>query len=274
MQNLLEFLSRNGVFLVFIGLEVLCFNLVIRNNQRQSEIYHETTMAFTASMQKRVSSITDYWALGSVNDSLRMENARLREDLLNNKTATISPGSAGREPFERFQTIPANVIQNSVGLRNNYITLDKGVGSGIKPGMGVISLHGPVGIVVAATRGFSKVMSLLHSNSSVSASLKSKGHFGSLKWRTADPRIMELEAIPKHAQLMVGDTVVTSGYSRIFPPDIMIGIVDTFWLPRGSNFYRARVKLSNDMGSLHSAYIISDLSKPELDSLANIDINE
>jgi len=274
MQNLLEFLSRNGVFLVFIGLEILCFNLVIRNNQRQSEIYHEATMALSASMQKRVSSITDYWALGSVNDSLRMENARLRQDLLNNRTGRTSSPSVGHDPFARFQTIPANVIQNSVGLRNNYITLDKGRRQGIEPGMGVLSLHGPVGIVVAATREYSKVLSLLHSNSSISAALHSKGHFGSLKWRTADPRIMELDAIPKHAQLMVGDTVVTSGYSSIFPPDIMIGIVDTFWLPRGSNFYRARVRISNDMSSLHSAYVISDLSKPELDSLAKIDINE
>jgi len=274
MQNLLEYLSRNGVFLVFVGLEILCFNLVINNNQSQNEIYHEATIAVSAGLQKRMSSLTNYWELGTVNDSLRTENAKLRQDLMNRGASNTPINRANPRAFDRFQVIPASVIQNSIGLRNNYITLDKGKKSGIKPGMGVIGLDGPIGIVVAATGGYTKVMSLLHSNSAISASLRSKGHIGSLKWRNADPRIMELEAIPKHAQLSVGDTVVTSGYSRIFPSDVMIGIVDTFWLPRGSNFYRARVRLGSDMGNLHSAYVISDISKPELDSLANIDINE
>ena len=243
MQNLLAFLARNGVFLVFIGLEIICFNLVINNNQRQKQIYHETSMAFSAGIQKRVASLTDYWALGSVNDSLRNENARLRQDVLNKKLAASPTRGSRGQAFNRFDVIPTSVIQNSVGLRNNYITLDKGSSDGIHPGMGVLALHGPIGIVVATTPRYSKVMSLLHSNSAISASLRSKGHFGSLRWRNADPRIMELDAIPKHAQMMIGDTVVTSGYSKIFPSDIMIGIVDTFWLPRGSNFYRARVKL-------------------------------
>ena len=274
MQNLLEFLSRNGVFLVFIGLEILCFNLVVRNNQRQSEIYHEATLTISASLQKRMASLSDYWGLRTVNDSLRTENARLRRSLLNEGVSIDPSQLSSAALFDRFQVIPASVIQNSIGLRNNYLTLDKGRNDGIRPGMGVISPNGPVGIVVASTPGYTKVMSLLHSNSAISAALRSKGHFGSLRWRNANPRIMELDAIPKHAQLMIGDTVVTSGYSRIFPSDIMIGVVDTFWLPRGSNFYRARVKLSNDMGNLHSAYVVSDLAKPELDSLANIDINE
>ena len=269
MQNLIEFLARNGVFLIFIGLEVLCFNLVINNNQNQAEIYHNTSSRFTAAMQKRVSEAFDFLDLRRINDSLRVENASLREDLINRIARTPSVDEIITYSGDRYSVIPTNVIQNSIGLRNNYITLDRGRDSGIRKGMGVVDSKGPIGIVVAATPKFAKVMSLLHSNSMISASIRSKGYFGSLVWKSADPRIMELDAVPKHAPLAIGDTVITSGYSKLFPPDLIIGRIDTFWLPRGSNFYRARVALEVEMADLHNAYVIDDRAQIQLDSLEN-----
>jgi len=169
--------------------------------------------------------------------------------------------------IHRFGIKPTRVIHNSIGLRNNYITLDGGSQYDILPGLGVITDKGPIGIVVASTRRFAKVMSLLHSNMMLSASIKSKGYFGSLVWRSANPMLMELDALPKHAQIQVGDTVVTSGYSKIFPPGLQIGKIDTFWLPEGSNFYRTRVLLDVDLSSLHSAYVILNYSLKEQESL-------
>lgn len=274
MQNLIKFLARNGVFLVFLALEFLCFNLVIRNNQKQSEIYHNASLYMTSALQKRASSISDFWDLRRINDSLRVENSQLRSELINRIAGQSAAGVNYKSNRTRFDVIPARVIQNSIGKRNNYFTLDRGAAAGISPGMGVVSDDGPVGIVVAATPGFSRVMSILHSNTMLSASIRSKGYFGSLVWRSANPRRMELDAIPKHAQMRVGDTVVTSGYSKLFPPDVIVGTIDTFWLPRGSNFYRARVLLNVDMAVLHSAYVIEDIAGEELDSLQTIEIHE
>ena len=267
MQNLFAFLVRHGVFLLFLGLEVVCFNLVINNNHRQSEIYHNTSTVVTAALNKQVSGFIQFWNLQGVNDSLRIENATLREQLSNNIVLEQRTSTGIDSSIQRFGVKPAKVIHNSVGLRNNYITLDRGYRSDVVPGLGVITDKGPVGIVVASTRGFAKVMSLLHSNTMLSASIKSKGYFGSLVWRSTNPKLMELDALPKHAQIQVGDTVVTSGYSRIFPPGLQIGKVDTFWLPEGSNFYRARVLLDVDLSSLQSAYVILNYSLKEQESL-------
>ena len=272
MRNLIEFLAKNGVFLVFVALEVLCFNLIVRNNQRQAEIYHKVSVSVSGALQKRVASAVDFWDLRRVNDSLRIENAVLREQLIN-RIVTSGRGTVASS-LDRYVVYPANVIQNSINARNNYITLDQGSDAGIAPGMGVVGQEGPIGIVVASTRHFSRVMSILHNNSMISAAIRSKGYFGSLVWRSSDPRRMELDAIPKHAPLNVGDTVVTSGYSKIFPRDLMIGTIDTFWLPRGSNFYRTRVLLRADLADQHSAYVIKDLAVPELDSLTSIPDDE
>ena len=267
MQNLFAFLVRHGVFLLFLGLEVLCFNLVVNTNQRQAEIYHNTSTTMTAALNKQVSGIVDYWSLQGVNDSLRNENANLRQRLYNSVGKAPTPNAIPDSTIHRYKVQSATVIQNSIRLRNNYITLDRGSNSGIGKGMGVVNDKGPVGIVVATTQRFSKVMSLLHSNTMISASIKSKGYFGSLVWHSTNPKLMELGALPKHAQIQIGDTVVTSGYSKIFPSDLLIGTIDTFWLPTGSNFYTARVNLNVDLSSLFSAYVILNYSVEEQESL-------
>ncbi len=263
MQNLLAFLVRHGVLLLFLGLEVLCFNLIVNTNQRQSEIYLNTSTVATAALNEKVAGIVHYWKLQGANDSLKLENAALKQELYNRIAITANISSGLDSNSRHFGVMPATVIQNSIGLRNNYITIDRGSNNGIERGMGVVTDKGPVGIVVATTRHFSKVMSLLHSNTMLSASIKTKGYFGSLVWRSANPKLMELDALPKHAQIQVGDTVVTSGYSKIFPPGVQIGKIDTFWLPTGSNFYRARVVLDGDLGSLQSAYVVLNYSLQE-----------
>lgn len=274
MRNLVEFFVRYGVFLVFLLLELLCFNLVIRNNQRQSEIYHRVSTSATASMQKRVTAITSFMRLRDVNDSLRYENSRLREQLINRVETISRTGVVIDSTIAKYEVVPAVVVQNSVGSRNNYIIIDRGSESGIGKGMGVVSSNGPVGIVVAATPHYSKVMSVLHSNTMISAAIRSKGYFGSLVWRSSDPRIMELDAIPKHARLQRGDIVETSGYSNVFPEKLQIGQIDTFWLPRGSNFYRSKVKLNSDLSRIQSVYVVTNLSLPQRDSLEAIGLDE
>ena len=63
MQNLLKFLVRHGVVFIFLGLEVLCFSLVVNNNHRQGEMFHNTSTIFTASLNKKMSGAIDFWNL-------------------------------------------------------------------------------------------------------------------------------------------------------------------------------------------------------------------
>ena len=270
MRNLIDFLFRNGVFLVFILLEIFCFYLVVKFNGEQSEIYHSATASISGSINDRVGGIVRYWNLDVVNDSLRAENAQLRRQLASTDKGVLSY-TRGTDDSSTvvFNVIPAKIIQNSIGNRNNYLMLNKGTDHGLRAGLGVTSGENPIGIVVGASRHYSRVMSVLHGNAMISASIRGKGYFGSLIWRGFNPGQMELDAIPKHAQLYVGDTVVTSGYSQIFPSDMLIGTIDTFWLPRGSNFYRINVDLFPDMSKIRTAYIYDNMYSTELDSLEN-----
>ena len=106
------------------------------------------------------------------------------------------------------------------------MTLDKGIEDGLEKSMGLIDDKGIVGIIKRVGNNYSSAYSILNTDIKISARLKRNQYFGTLTWPANDLRVMELRSIPKHADIRLGDTVTTTSYSTIFPPDVPIGIVD------------------------------------------------
>jgi rod shape-determining protein MreC len=265
MQNLIQFLLRTGALFLFVGLELICFSIIIRKNEHQKQLYFQYSSAVSGRLSAQVQSFVDYWSLDEIRDSLLTENARLIEEL----SAMHVPVGDSLPPdtVRMFEIIPARVVKNSIAARNNFLLLDKGARDGIRPGMGVLHDNGPVGVVVATSEHFARVLSILHSQSMVSAAIRRNGYFGSLVWRSVNPRRMRMEAVPKHADIGIGDTIVTSGLSVVYPPDVVIGVVDTFWIERGSSFYSIDVNLDLDISRISHAYVVNNLYAAEIDSL-------
>ncbi|MBA3901309.1 MAG: rod shape-determining protein MreC, partial [Bacteroidetes bacterium] len=69
--------------------------------------------------------------------------------------------------------------------------------------------------------------------------------------------------IPKHAKLNIGDTIVTSGASTIFPDGIMIGTIAEYKLKDGDNFFKIDINISTDFGKLGYVYVIKNLMSQE-----------
>ena len=147
--------------------------------------------------------------------------------------------------------------------------INRGANHGVRPSMGIIGAgeSGVVGIVKSTTANFSRVLPILHGDSNISASIKRNGFYGSLVWKGKSPKKANLSDVPKHADLLKGDTVQTSGYSTMFPENIMIGTIDTFWLQEGTNFYEIEVDLIKDLSRIKSVYVIDNLMKEELEQL-------
>jgi len=163
----------------------------------------------------------------------------------------------------KYHFIPARISNKSINMRNNRITLNKGRNGGISPGMGVISTKGIIGVVDKCNNHFSSVMPVFNTQMQVSAKIKTKNYFGDLTWEPYDERFLLLKHIPKHAIVSIGDTVITSGYSTIFPPDIFIGIISEISLPPGSNYYEMNVKLNNVVSNLEYVYVVGNKLKKE-----------
>lgn len=273
MRSLIRYLIKNHAFVLFVLLEILALTMVFSYNSFQKAKYLNSANRISGSVYNSFQSVKNYFGLTKVNRELAEENARLHM-ILENRNGWESFRDTLPEFFQisdsTFRFIPAQVINNSVNRPFNYITLNKGSRHGIKPDMGIVSTRGIVGVVAQVSESYAMGLSLLNRRWSVSAKLEKSGYFGSLVWQDNDYRIASLTEIPLHVEISTGDTVVTSGYSSIFPEGILVGTISNFSQPDGENYYDIEVKLAVDFKSLSYVEVIENLDREEINLLENI----
>ncbi len=270
MRGLLRYLINNHVFLLFLFLEVVSLIFVFNFNKYQSVQYLNSSNRVAASVYNYFDSVVKYFELAKDNEILAKENARLKSQHSFLKNRSDSLGSGFVQHDTNYRYIPARIINNSVNKTLNYITLNKGSSDGVKPDMGIISPTGIVGVVISVSKSYSLGFSLLNSRWGPSGKLKKSGFFGPIEWSGGDYREANLMEIPFHVHLAVGDTIVTSGHSAVFPEGLLIGTVKEFSQPEGESFYKIKIQLATDFRSIHFVDIIDNIDKEELQKLESL----
>ncbi|MFO8000265.1 MAG: rod shape-determining protein MreC [Marinilabilia sp.] len=265
MRNFFRFISRYHFLLLFLLLETLSFYFIFNYNQYQRSVYLSSSNQISGYLYEKFSSVAEYFELKQINEELARENTRLKNEQHGISNLSITPFDFGFNTAanDHYRYTSAKVINNSVNRHFNYLTLDKGTDDGIKPDMGVISSRGIVGVVLNSSKNYSTVISLLNTRLKISARLKKTGFFGSLEWEGGSYRRATLTGIPEHASPTVGDAVVTSGYSSIFPEDILIGTIEEADIARGGGFYNIKVLLSVDFKKLHYVQVVDKIGAEE-----------
>lgn len=266
MQRLLSFLLKFNSFFVFLLLEIIALFLFFsRNINPEKRAFISSANGLVGGLYEYSNKVSRYWNLAAVNDSLARENAKLKMLLPNSKFSHLIQGSTKADSFyqQQYQYTEAVVVRNTTNKSSNFLTINRGYNHKIRDNTGVINGTGQgiVGIVRKVTNNYASVMSILNKDIRVSGKIRRNNFFGTLYWEGVDTRYMRLESIPKHASIQMGDTVETSGYSTIFPKGVMIGTVDTFWIPSGSNFYTIDIQLANDMNNVEYVYVVDDLMR-------------
>lgn len=263
MRNLLNFLIRYNYWFLFLLLEVASFVLLFRFNHYQQSIYFTSANEVSGKVYEVSGGIASYFNLKSANDDLLDRNMSLEQRVSALQKALLEKGmdsvklkSLDLVSPDAYQIFKARAIKNSVNLVDNYIVLDKGRSAGIQPEMGVVGVNGVVGIVYKVSPHYSLVISLLNSKSSISCKILGSDYFGYLKWENGDSRYAYLKDLPRHAEFNLGDTVVTSGYSAVFPEGIMVGTVDDMSDSHDGLSYLLKIKLSTDFGRLSNVRVI------------------
>ena len=270
MGRVFLFIYQYRAFFTFLVLELFCSWLIVINNQYQGASFFNSANSFVAGINGFSQNTKQYFSLRETNTLLSEENTALRkklEQFNQAKLMTDTVGSADSSVIKRFDFVSAKVVNNSVDRQTNFITLNRGTEDGIKPGMAVISAQGIVGKVKIASDHFSVVTSLLNIDIMVSAIMKRTGYFGTVEWDGGDPDYVKLKFIPLHVKPVVGDTIVTSGYSGVFPDGVMIGTISAINHGRETSFHDLDVKLSQDFRKLSFTMVIKSNLKSELDSL-------
>lgn len=275
MRNLLRLIIRYHFFFLFLLLEAISLLIVVQNNSFQRSRFIGMSRSVEGFFYETFGGIRDYLILRQTNRDLQMENALLRNrmDDLNRKLEASSESGYDSVPRRQFSYIPALVINASTNKQFNYITLDKGRHHGIEPEMAVVSPRGVVGVVYAVSGNFSTVIPMINRDFRLSAKILRNGYYGSLSWTGSGYDMAILEEIPFHVDLHRGDTIVTSGYSAIFPEGILAGTVHDFEAGEG-NFYTIAVDISVDYKNLSQVYVIRNLLRDEQLQLERITWND
>jgi len=251
MHNLLRFIKINHFLLLFLTIESFSIFLLIYNNNFQSNKFLEVATQCSGTFYNYTSTLKDYVSLKEVNELLIKENAKL-SSLIDNKSEMNNE----IEKNYKYRYISAKVIKNSINNRNNYITINKGIRHGLKKGMGVITQNGVIGIIHSISKNYSIVLSMLHKDFRLGIRIKKNNHNGLLSWNGFKYRFANINNLPVHIPIKKGDTIVTNGYSTVFPENINIGNILNFKENKSNNYWDVSVSLFEDFNQLNYVYVV------------------
>ena len=265
MRSLILFLWKRRFFLLFLILEIISVLLIVSNNSYQRSKFISASNGFTGNILSLYDNATSYLNLKTTNELLVKENTKLRSKLKNSylKHDTLYQEIEDSVYKQHYKYFEAKIISNSFQKRNNYLILSKGKGQGVYPEMGVVTQNGVLGVVNSVSENFSSVISILHSKSAIDAKLLKTGYTGTITWNGKNYRIGQLENIPSHVDVNQGDTVVTSGYSSLYPEGILVGVVSKVIKKKGEGFYYIDIQFAVDYNKVEYAYLVFNILKDE-----------
>jgi len=277
LKNIFDFIRRHFTLLSFLLLQIASIYMLTKASTSHQTFFSAKMNDATSKINERYYNMRSYFFLRETNKQLALENARLLNLLRSNISApdssmqivTDSVYKDSLNKFRKYNWLPAKVIGNTVSLQTNFITLERGRLQGVKKGMAAVSPEGIVGVVVDVSDNTSKVMSLLHRNSKVSAMLKKDNNAGSIEWDGASPYYLLFRNVSKSAKVAKGDTVVTSTYSANFPPFQIVGRVAEIDADPSSNFYTLKVKTAVNFFTVQFVYLVENLRYQEQFDLEN-----
>lgn len=250
--------------------------MIISNNTYQRSAYLNSTNYFSAALYEKSSLLNEFVSLKKDNLTLMEVNANLMNEIkaLEDAVLELTKDSIYASSFIKnynFQNkfILSRVIKNSIDKSYNYITLNKGLKDSIQVGMGVISINGVVGEVTFVSENFSLVQPIINMNSHYSSKLKNSNAFSSIYWDGLDASHVYMREFPSYEEVVIGDTIVTSGYSDVFPQGMIVGTVEEINLNKNTNNYDLKIKLSTNFSNVNNVMVIKFDNLKELQQLEN-----
>ena len=235
MRNLLDFLKDYYHWLLFVFLEVVSGFLLFQYNNYQASVWFSSANSVMGKVYEWSSEATKFFTLSEANEQLTKRNLLLEQHV--------------------------DVVDNSLDSKENLMTIDKGRADGVAVDMGVACGNGVVGVVYLVSDHYSVVIPVLNASSSrISCAIRNRGSFGYLHWYGGDPSVAYVEDVPRHAKFKLGEWVVTSGFSSIFPSGVSVGKIEQAYNSRDGLSYKLKIRLSTDFTNLRDVVVISDKS--------------
>jgi len=258
MRRLYDRVVHFKEYLLLALFLALCFILLAQKDTSQIRAIRVLTIGSLASMQDALGFIPNIFDLKRENKILREVNltladevSRLREARLENIRLRQLLGLREREQFDY---VAARVVGKNMQPLRNTITIDAGENDGLRVNMPIVTDAGLVGKVVATSGAYAVGQLLLNKDFRVSGRVQRGRVDGIVAWQGGD--FLILKNVAKTLDIQVGDVVMTSEFSSIFPSGIKIGVVHTTTQARGALFQTVEISPSVDFVRLEEVFVV------------------
>lgn len=258
MRRILDILRLFREYVLVAVLILASLFLLASNNTSQIRTIRSLTVAAVGYLQDLLGFIPNYFALKQENRILQEVNLTQAEELSRLHDAGLE-NERLRRLLELKEHSPlryraAQVVGKSLQLLRNGITLDVGEQEGVRPDMPIVTDAGLVGKIVSTSDHYALGQVLLNQDFRASAKVQRSRVDGILAWEGG--RTVQLKNVAKTLDVRVGDVVVTSEYSSIFPPGITIGVVSNTSEVPGALFQTVEITPSVDFTRLETVFVI------------------
>lgn len=269
MQRLINIILLFKEYFILAGFVIASFILLYSNNNPQIHAIRSYTVGVIGLVQDALSIVPNVFELKRDNEVLRKlavnlsdEVNRLREARLENLRLRSMVGFKERT---YFTLTPGDIVGKNMHLLRNTITLNIGEDDGVRTDMPVICEAGLVGKIIATSGNYSVGLILFNKDFRASAKIQRTRVDGIIAWDGGTNLL--LTNIPKTQDVKEGDIAVTSPYSKIFPPEVKIGVVVKVTEKPGNLFKDIEVVPSVDFSSLEQVFVITVSADPEKTAL-------
>ena len=230
-------LLRGGVLLLVV-ITVIASGKQLNATLLESAIgvvvtpFQDLTTGISSWVDETITASRNKTDLKEENTELKNQIADLLEEnrrlaMYEEENAKLSALLKIAQRYPDYESVGANVIAKDPGVWYDGFTIDKGTNADISANMVLIAPEGLVGKVLESGLTFSKAQSILDSRSSVPAMSVRTGDLGVVKgnYTLSADGLCIMEYIDAQAEIMVGDEIVTSHLSDIYPAGLAIGKV-------------------------------------------------
>ena len=258
MQAFISFVYNSKEYFVLIAALLVSIILISGNNNYQVRAMRGGVLDIYRTVQKPVYLLTDLIGVREENKRIRQKNidlsisvSRLNESRLENERLRDLLDFKNRST--EYEYVTSEVIGINRESYSSSIILDTGEENGIVKNTPVVNSDGVVGKVIETGTNSSIAQLLNDDNFRISVTINPGNANGIIH---GERGLLDLREVPKGLLVTIGDTVVTSGYSDIFPAGLMVGTVSSV-IEKPENFFKEiKVKPSASLSKLKEVFLL------------------
>ena len=278
---MIDFLSRHKKAFI-ISISAVCLVLLIYSaSERYRPGIAENSLGVVVSGVARffngigswigdnVSFLLNMSSLAAENEELRAQILRMEMEfgrllLVEEQNNLLQELMDIQQRYSDFPIIGADIIARDPGNWFDTFMINRGSRDGLQSTMAVLAPGGLAGMVTHVGFNHATVITLIHYTSSVGAQTHRTGDAGIVRGDITlmSDGVARMNFTNPEADFAVGDDVITSSLSSIYPPGIMIGrIIEV--VNEGNTRY-AVIQPAVDFSRLQTLLVISELFEFEL----------